>query len=85
MKANNVKIPFVEHDLGIPGQMLQSRKLVVYLKSTPYLPSTKTKADRARFEFGIFPVIVQEAFRVELRGVSVCARVIEHEPVFQFG
>jgi hypothetical protein len=66
VKANNVKILYVEHELGVPGQILQSRKLASYLKSTPCLPSTKTKTDLARIKFGIFSVIVQEAFRVEL-------------------
>jgi hypothetical protein len=75
----------VECDLGVPGQILQSRKSVLRFKSPLCLPSTKTKADRARFGFGIFSVIVQKAFRVKLRGVSICSWVIEHEPVLQCG
>jgi hypothetical protein len=65
-----------------PGQTLRSRKLASRSDLEPILslPSTKTEAYCARLRLRFLPILSQEAFRIELRGISICPWIVEHEP-----
>jgi hypothetical protein len=77
---NRLLVYWCESDT--PGQILRSRKLAFRSDPEPILclPSPKAEAHCARLRLRLLSILSQEAFRIELRGISICPWIVEHEP-----